>query len=321
MLYYTFWAMTFLLTGVFTFFGIHTLLWIPRSLSERIKFGKTHKKKPEKYMVRFRGLPRALHLMVIVSFIGLALTGMTLKFSGYEWAQTISTFLGGVTAAGVIHRICALITFGYFCLHFVYIYQNAKREKKNMFKYMVSPEGLLPTKRDFIEFIQSISWFLGRKKVPRYGRWTYWEKFDYLAVFWGVAMIGSTGMVLWFPEFFTKFVPGYLVNVATIIHSDEALLATGFIFTIHFFNTHFRPQKFPMDDVIFTGKVPYEEWKHERPREYEMLKANGKLDEHVTEKQSKRWFVIASRIFGFICLLIGIWLIGLIIWAMLTQYK
>ena len=259
--------------------------------------------------------------MVIVSFIGLALTGMTLKFSGYEWAQTISTFLGGVTAAGVIHRICALITFGYFCLHFVYIYQNAKREKKNMFKYMVSPEGMLPTKRDFVEFIQSITWFLGRKKAPQYGRWTYWEKFDYLAVFWGVAMIGSTGMVLWFPEFFTKFVPGYLVNVATIIHSDEALLATGFIFTIHFFNTHFRPQKFPMDDVIFTGKVPYEEWKHERPREYEMLKASGKLDEHVTEKQSKRWFVIASRIFGFICLLIGIWLIGLIIWAMLTQYK
>jgi hypothetical protein len=55
--------------------------------------------------------------------------------------------------------------------------------------------------------------------------------------------------------------PGWVLNVATIIHSDEALLAVGFIFTIHFFNTHFRPEKFPMDTVIFTGTVPLEEFK------------------------------------------------------------
>ena len=82
---------------------------------------------------------------------------------------------------------------------------------------------------------------------PQYGRWTYWEKFDYFAVFWGIAVIGSTGLMLWFPEFFTRLLPGWLINVATIIHSDEALLATGFIFTVHFFNTHLRPEKFPMD--------------------------------------------------------------------------
>jgi predicted CXXCH cytochrome family protein len=34
-LFYTFWAMTGLLLGTFAFFGIHTILWIPRSFIER----------------------------------------------------------------------------------------------------------------------------------------------------------------------------------------------------------------------------------------------------------------------------------------------
>ncbi len=71
-------------------------------------------------------------------------------------------------------------------------------------------------------------------------------------MFWGVAVIGMTGLMLWFPTVFTRVMPGWMINVATTIHSDEALLAVGFIFTIHFFNTHFRPEKFPMDTVIFT---------------------------------------------------------------------
>ena len=90
-----------------------------------------------------------------------------------------------------------------------------------------------------------MKWFVGMGPRPQYGRWTYWEKFDYFAVFWGIAVIGSTGLTLWFPVFFTRFLPGSFINVATIIHSDEALLATGFIFTVHFFNTHLRPEKFP----------------------------------------------------------------------------
>ena len=66
--------------------------------------------------------------------------------------------------------------------------------------------------------------------------------------------------------------------MAIIIHSDEALLAVGFIFTIHFFNTHFRPEKFPMDTVIFTGPLEEEEFRHEHPAEYERLRAEGRLE-------------------------------------------
>ena len=49
------------------------------------------------------------------------------------------------------------------------------------------------------------------------------------------AMIGVSGLIMWFPLFFTRFMPGWVINIAMIVHSDEALLAAGFIFTFHFF--------------------------------------------------------------------------------------
>jgi cytochrome b subunit of formate dehydrogenase len=175
--------------------------------------------------------------------------------------------------------------------------------------------------RDGEEFIASMKWFWGRGPRPDYGRWTYWEKFDYMAVFWGVAVIGLSGLMLWFPEFFTKFVPGGVINVATIIHSDEALLAVGFIFTIHFFNTHLRPEAFPMDTVIFTGVVPYEHYNHERPRAIRDLKDQGLL-KHTAETttiSARRMLLV--KIFGYVALAIGTVLIGLILYSVLFGYK
>ena len=98
-------------------------------------------------------------------------------------------------------------------------------------------------------------------------------------MFWGVAVIGATGLILWFPTFFTRLMPGWVVNVATTIHSDEALLAVCFIFSVHFFNTHFRPEKFPIDTVIFTGGMPLEEFKKDRPREYQEMVEKRRVGE------------------------------------------
>ena len=166
----------------------------------------------------------------------------------------------------------------------------------------------------------SIRWFLGRGPRPQYGRYTYWEKFDYFAVFWGMMVIGLTGLVLWFPVLFTRVIPGWWVNVATIVHSDEALLAVGFIFTVHFFNTHFRPDKFPMDPVIFTGRVPVDELKVNKPREYAELVREGRLEEHLTHAYPRK-LQLVFRVFGFVALGIGLTLIALIVYSMLFGYK
>jgi cytochrome b subunit of formate dehydrogenase len=179
---------------------------------------------------------------------------------------------------------------------------------------------MLPNKNDWQDLKATLKWFVGAGPRPRYGRWTYWEKFDYFAVFWGVVVIGSTGLMLWFPEFFTKLLPGWFINVATIIHSDEALLAVGFIFTVHFFNTHFRPDKFPMDTVIFTGRVPIQEFRLDRPREFEELVRTGRLKKHLDEPLPPM-VVKGMKVFGWIALSLGLALILLIIWAEVFGYR
>jgi len=106
-----------------------------------------------------------------------------------------------------------------------------------------------------------------------------------------------------------------------IVHSDEALLAVGFIFTIHFFNTHLRPESFPLDPVIFTGLVALDEYKEDRPEEYKYLKESGKLKKAVVLTEIAPRKMLLVRIFGYTFLLIGMVLILLIIYSMLFGYK
>ncbi len=275
----------------------------------------------EIYYQRFDPFLRFLHIIVILSFISLAFTGMIIKFSGVGVFQTISRILGGYEVTGYIHRIAAFFTFFYFFAHVAFLIYKKKIQKRSV-KYMFAGENsMMPSKRDVIEFWQTMKWFFRVGPRPEYGRWTYWEKFDYFAVFWGVLIIGSSGLILWFPEFFTSLgIPGSVVNIATIIHSDEALLATGFIFTIHFFNTHFRPDKFPMDTVIFTGRVPLEEFKEDRPRQYKYLVETGQLEKYLVGPPAP-FLVKISKIFGFTALTFGLLLILLIIYSMIFIYR
>jgi len=274
----------------------------------------------ERQVVRFSRLERVLHIIMIVSFISLALTGMTLKFSYTGWANVLSRILGGYESAGYIHRIAAVFMFGIFVTHLYNLLTKKRKEAGSLRALLLGPDTMLPTKNDLQEFIASMKWFLNLGPRPQYGRWTYWEKFDYFAVFWGVFVIGSTGLMLWFPEIFTLLMPGWFINVATIIHSDEALLAVGFIFTVHFFNTHLRPEKFPMDLVIFTGRVPLEEFKEERPKEYEELKNSGELENLMAEPYPDI-VLRAVKVFAWTALSLGFLLVVMIIYAMVFAYR
>jgi cytochrome b subunit of formate dehydrogenase len=281
---------------------------------------KPDRARPEREFVRFTRLQRTLHACMIVSFLSLATTGLTLKFSYTKWAAMVSRFLGGFQVAGFIHRTAAILMFGVFVTHLYSLVRLKKREYKSWRALVLGPETMLPTRQDLRQFAATMKWFIGMGPRPQYGRWTYWEKFDYFAVFWGIAVIGSTGLTLWFPIFFTRFLPGSFINVATVIHSDEALLATGFIFTVHFFNTHLRPEKFPMDTTIFTGHMPLAELKRDKPLEYEALVASGRLEAQLEEPQPEI-VVRTIRVFAWIALSIGFSIVVWIIYAMLFAYK
>ncbi len=316
-LYYTFVAMTGLLTGTFAVFWIHTLLWMYRGFVEnRVKAAALAEGKivqviqeGHKQYLRFQRRHMLLHMTVIISFLGLSLTGLPLKFSDQPWAKTLMSFYGGAENAGLLHRGCAILTFYYFfgaiVMSFDFLFVS-KNVKGNFLQRLFGPESLCPNLRDIKDVVGMVRWFLFRGPKPTFERWTYWEKFDFLAVFWGMFAIGGSGLMLWFPEFFGGFLPGWAFNVATIVHSDEALLATGFIFTVHFFNTHGRPEKFPMDFVIFNGQISKEEFIEERGDQWKRYEEAGITEQFQAPKTSGVLYDFFMKGFGFLAFFTGI---------------
>ncbi len=338
-LHATFLFMTALLVGVFVFFGGHTVAWLIRagylymSDSKKFREAKISTQEGGEWFTRFAPFERFLHFLVVTSFLLLVITGMPLKFYYTDWAKALFQFIGGAETARAFHRLGAIVTFLYFGLHIASLLgkcwkgkakmrdpQTGKLSAKRAWSVLFGPDSMIPTLQDWRDFVAHNKWFFGKGPKPEFDRWTYWEKFDYFSVFWGVFIIGASGLVMWFPEWFTQYLPGWTINIALIIHSDEALLAAGFIFSIHFFNTHFRIEKFPMDTVIFSGRISKNEMLHERRRWYDRLVAEGRLDDHRVRDEWLRWRSIA-RAFGYLFFGLGVILLVLIIYAMATRLQ
>jgi len=313
---YVVWVfMTGLLLGVFGFFGLHDLLWLQRTLVGKLRgeFKAGHGGSGQ-YVRRFTGMQIGIHVTVVLSFLLLAATGLPLKFATASWAPGLMSFLGGPETAGWLHRFAAIVTFGYFAFHvLVSLYEMIVKKQRG---YLWGHRSMVPQPKDIADLWGNFKYFFYLGPQPRLDRWAYWEKFDYLAVFWGVAIIGLSGLILWFPDLFTSFLPGWTLNAAYVIHSDEALLATGFIFLFHFFHTHLRPESFPMDPVIFTGRLPLEKFKEERPLEYQRLLDTKQLESLLVAAPT-RGETLKAYVFGFIAVAIGIALAVLIFFGLL----
>ncbi len=265
----------------------------------------------QRYYRRFTPAQRVLHALLMLSFVGCALSGLPLIFADKPWAATLAGILGGFENAGRVHRICAFVMIVVFVTHVVMVVARAVTAGRLM-SVLWGPDSMVPQPQDAIDMYRNFKWFIGAGPRPQFDRWTYWEKFDYWAVFWGMFIIGGSGLLLWFPLFFSRLLPGWVFNIASLVHGEEALLAVGFIFTIHFFNGHLRPAKFPMDTVVFTGRISEHELKNERPVEYERLSREGRLaaNETTPPTAESQWF---GWIVGGTALVLGIVAIVLIV--------
>ncbi len=310
-IYYINWFMIVLLAGTLSVFGGHTVLWLIRLVIKRLRHGPLKKPtRSDKRIQRFSRPERILHLFMAGAFLTLAATGLPLKYSHTELANWFVNNLVGFHTAALLHRIAALTMFGVFIVHILMIlYKLIIQRKKGLFW---GSNSLVPNWQDVKDFFNHLLFFVGiRKTEPEFGRWTYWEKFDYFAVFWGMMAIGASGLTLWYPEEFTMAVPGWMINAAHIIHSEEALLATAFIFTVHFFNTHLRPGAFPMDDVIFTGRLSEEKFEEERPLQKRIT--TDESYQHLLRSKSRKWTIVFFYLAGFSFLALGFLLLVLII--------
>jgi hypothetical protein len=220
-----------------------------------------------------------------------------------EWAQGIARLLRGVEVMRALHRFFAVVTFGYAVVHVVWLIRNRRS------KALRGSESLMPRRKDLADLAANVRWFLYLGPPPKMTKWTYLEKFDYFAVFWGVAVIGISGLMLGFPKLVGGLVSGEALNLAAIVHGKEALLAATFIFIFHSFRNHCRIDVFPIDASIFTGRITLERFRIDRPGQYEALEKEGHLEEVLVDPPS-RAVLLASWIFGIGALLVGFLLVA-----------
>lgn len=310
-------SMGALLIGVFLFFWLHSGLWFFREYKEHkaaglsFSFRQQDEKPKGQHIERFTIGWRLAHLLLALAVMTLVLTGTTVLYADSFWAPVMIKLLGGPQLAAIIHRVAAVIFASLFFGHILFALYKIFFRRTTPFRWF-GPESLLPRRQDFHDFAAMMKWFFGKGRQPVFDHWTYWEKFDYWAPFWGMFVIGISGLMLWFATFFGSFLPGWIFNIATIVHGEEAFLAAVFLFSVHFFNCHFRPRKFPLDTVMFTGSIPLEEFKEERQMEYQRLVEDGELERHLMAPPTSK-MERYSRILGFVLVAFGLLLLFLVL--------
>jgi cytochrome b subunit of formate dehydrogenase len=311
--------MQILIFSVMAFFWIHVVLWLYREVADRIA-GKGFIEDLDKpdivYFRRFPVVWRWIHGLFAISTMTLILTGTTLLFAHTSWAKAVVVFLGGTEMEGIIHRTAAIIWLGIFLTHLTIAVANIIRKGKD-FEWFGST-SMVPNMKDWCDLKGMFRWFLGRGERPEFSHWTYWQKFDYWAPFWGAAVIGTSGIMLFAPEKTALILPGWMFNIATLVHAEEALLAAIFLNSVHFFNVHFRPERFPMSTTIFTGAIPFEEFRHDHREEYERLAATGEINNYLVRRPSRRAELAASFITT-VLIMSGLALLTLVLIGLVTS--
>jgi cytochrome b subunit of formate dehydrogenase len=257
----------------------------------------------ERYYTRFSLAQRYLHWALAGTFLGLAFTGMTLRFSTAPWMQSLAKAVGGFGAVLFFHKFFAIGLTITFLAHLAGI--GYRIVGKREWSLLWGPNSMTPRWKDIQDFIGNLKWFAHLGPKPRLDRYAYWDKLDYWGVFWGMGIIGFSGYAMWFGSFFARLIPGSWLNIALLIHGEEALLATGWIFVIHFFNTHLRPENFPMDLTIFTGRLSEEELKRVHPEEYDRLVKGGGL-QAIAVEAPPMWLNNFGRVVGTAAVVAGL---------------
>jgi formate dehydrogenase gamma subunit len=206
-------------------------------------------------MVRMDLGQRWQHVVLLASFIALAVTGFALKFPD-SW---VALLLGSnETFRRWSHRVAGVVMLGLAAYHLFYVLftKPGRRLVKD----------LLPAKKDVADLSGSAKYLAGLSpEKPPMGRFGYPEKMEYWAVVWGTVIMGGTGVMIWFKMAVTHFLPRWAVDVATTVHYYEAILACLAIAVWHFYYVMFDPDVYPFNFAVWDGKVSKEWMNDEHP--------------------------------------------------------
>lgn len=212
---------------------------------------------------RFNPHQRFQHWLLFATFTALCLTGFPIKFADRAWAQWLIEAMGGLSAARQIHRWAGVILMLGFVYHLIYAAVTAVQNKMRTNKSWLQVTMELPmmaTPKDIKYLFHQVGYLLFICKTrPDGDRFTLKEKFEYFGVFWGSALLGLTGILMWFNAWTTEVLTGRVLTIALLLHTFEAFLALLHVGIIHMVGVIFAPAVFPLSPAMFTGDTPAEE--------------------------------------------------------------
>jgi len=246
--------------------ALHNALDYYATLRERLRAARRQKR-----YQRFDIGERLQHFGLVMTFLVLVFTGFALKYPNAFWVEPLVHTKLGFLVRGYSHRVAAIL-FVVLSLYHVYYLIATARGRDQL-------RAMLPKKQDLSEFWQQLRYYAGVSPKPaRFARFTYVEKFEYLALIWGSIVMVVTGLILWFEEGALAWLPKWGWDVADVIHFYEAWLASLSILVWHLYHVALKPSQHGVSLVMATGELTLEEMQHEHPRELEELPASAAIE-------------------------------------------
>ncbi len=266
-------AYKILIPGIVGPMVLYILLDLFRALVNRFKNREPGQRpaprKPERQFVRFTLVQRIEHALLVLSFTTLVVTGVSQKLNNHPAAEWVILHLGGIEAVRVVHRSFALLLIVEAVFHVGVVgWAVLARKQYDTLRAMT------PNRKDIRDAAHAVLYLVGlRKERPRFDRYDFRQKFEYLSLAWGTIVMVITGLMMWFPVQTARWTSGEMIPAAKAAHGGEGLLAFLAILIWHMYSAHLSPEVFPIDTTIFTGKISEQRMLREHPAEYERILA------------------------------------------------
>lgn len=226
---------------------------------------KKHKvKNSAESVIRFRFWVRFEHAAVIALFAALLVTGLPQKWPDLDLSRSTVELFGGIYSTRFFHRLAGILFGLLVVVHLGRVIYGVLSRRY--------PPTMMVTRQDFHDTVDSLRYYLGKLPAPpRFGRYSYHQKFEYWGMIFGSLIMVLTGFVLYFPILTSRILPAEVIPACKVMHSQEAMLALLIVIIWHMYNAHLSPEVFPADLSIFTGRISKERLESEHPLESEEL--------------------------------------------------
>jgi len=233
---------------------------------------------PRETVERFDRSERLEHWGSALTFIGLVVTGIPQTRPDLAIARAVIDALGGIWTTRIIHRTIGVVFVVLMVTHVTRAVVRAVQRKRVPI--------MVPERKDFEDVLQTFRHYLLREPMPKVGKFDYAEKFEYWGLFLGGVVMSSTGIILMFPELVTQMLPGVIVAATRVMHGMEATMAVLVVILWHSYGVILRPEVFPLDTSIITGRMSVDRLRHEHPLEYERIFPERAAEGHGHEAAS-----------------------------------